>query len=130
VGIHGVSGDPGASANDTSANDTSANEVSAGGASAGGEDPLARPVAAPGGRDRGSKPFGEFTLADVRERAAELSSVVGFGTGRVAAIARGWSELARTMDAAGAETVAGLGSERAGEFARALWVVPPGGSLL
>jgi hypothetical protein len=94
------------------------------------EDPLARPVAAPGGRDRGSKPFGEFTLADVRERAAELSSVVGFGTARVAGVARGWSELARAMEAAGAKTVAGLGSERAGEFARKLWVVPPGGSLL
>jgi hypothetical protein len=125
VGFHGVSGDPGASVDGASGEGASADE-----ASAGGEDPLARPVAAPGGRDRGSKPFGEFTLADVRERAAELSSVVGFGTARVASIARGWSELARTMDAAGAETVAGLGSERGAEFARALWVVPPGGSLL
>jgi len=94
------------------------------------EDPLARPVAAPGGRESGSKPFGEFTLSDVRERAAELSSVVGFGTARVAGIARGWSELARAMDAAGAVTVADLGHERGAEFARTLWVVPPGGSLL
>jgi hypothetical protein len=94
------------------------------------EDPLARPVAAPGGRDSGSKPFGAFTLADVRARAAELSSVVGFGTARVAGIARGWSELARAMEAAGVATVAELGPERGGEFARKLWVVPPGGSLL
>jgi hypothetical protein len=94
------------------------------------EDPLARPVAAPGGRERGSKPFGSFTLADVRARAAELSSVVGFGTARVAGIARGWSELARAMEAVGAATVAELGIERGTEFARRLWVVPPSGSLL
>jgi hypothetical protein len=101
---------------------------SPGGSSA--EDPLARPVAAPGGRDRGSKAFGAFTLADVRERAAELSSVVGFGTARVAGIARGWSELARAMEAVDAATVAELKPERAAEFARKLWIVPPGGSLL
>ena len=94
------------------------------------DDPLARPVAAPGGRDSGSKPFGAFTLADVRARAAELSSVVGFGTARVAGVARGWSELARAMEAASAPTVAELGPERAADFARKLWVVPPAGSLL
>ena len=94
------------------------------------DDPLARLVAAPGGRERGSKPFGAFTLADVRARAAELSSVVGFGTARVAGVARGWSELARAMEATGAATVADLGPERCAEFARKLWVVPPGGSLL
>jgi hypothetical protein len=94
------------------------------------EDPLARPVAAPGGRESGSKPFGAFTLADVRARAAELSSVVGFGTSRVAGIARGWSELAGAMEAAGARTVAELGQARGAEFARKLWVVPPSGSLL
>jgi hypothetical protein len=94
------------------------------------EDPLARPVAAPGGRERGSKPFGEFTVSEVRTRATELSSVVGFGTARVAGVARGWSELARVMESAGAARVADLGPERGGEFARKLWVVPPGGSLL
>jgi hypothetical protein len=93
-------------------------------------DPLARPVAAPGGRDSGSKPFGAFTLADVRARADELSSVVGFGTARVAGVARGWSELARAMEAAGASTVADLEPGCAAEFARKLWVVPPSGSLL
>ncbi len=94
------------------------------------EDPLARLVAAPGGRDRGSMPFGAFSLADVRERAAELSSAVGFGTARVAGVARGWSELAHAMEAVGATTVAGLEPEHAAEFARKLWVVPPSGSLL
>ena len=91
---------------------------------------MARPVAAPGGRDSGSKPFGAFTLTDVRARAAELSSVVGFGTARVAGVARGWSELARTMEAAGAPTVADLEPQRVAEFARKLWVVPPSGTLL
>jgi hypothetical protein len=94
------------------------------------EDPLARPVAAPGGRDRGSKPFGAFTRSDVQARASELSSAVGFGTARVAGVARGWSELARAMEAADAATVAELGVERGTEFARKLWVVPPSGSLL
>jgi hypothetical protein len=94
------------------------------------EDPLGRLVAAPGGRERGSKPFGAFTASEVRARATELSSVVGFGTARVAGIARGWSELARAMETAGAPTVAELGPERGAEFARKLWVVPPGGSLL
>lgn len=95
------------------------------------EDPLTRPVAAPGGRASGSKPFGEFTVSEVRARATELSSVVGFGpTARVAGVARGWSELARAMESTGAPTVAALGPERGAEFARKLWVVPPGGSLL
>jgi hypothetical protein len=91
------------------------------------EDPLARPVHAAGG----DKPFGEFTLADVNARADELRAATGWGpTTRVAAVARGWSELARAMQSAGAATVAELGAEVAGEFARRLWVVPPGGSLL
>jgi hypothetical protein len=91
------------------------------------DDPLARPVHAAGG----DKPFGRFTLADAQARAAELRAATGWGpTTRVAAVARGWSELARAMQAAGAATVAELDHELAGEFARRLWVVPPGGSLL
>jgi hypothetical protein len=90
-------------------------------------DPLRRPVSAAGG----DKPFGEFTVADVRARAAELRGAAGWGpTARVAPVARGWAELARAMDAAGAATVADLDPARAEEFARRLWVVPPGGSLL
>jgi hypothetical protein len=91
------------------------------------EDPLGRPVSAAGG----DKPFGAFTLADVEARAAELAAATGWGpTARVAGVARGWAELARVMRAEGAATVAGLGPERATEFARRLWVVPPSGSLL
>jgi hypothetical protein len=92
-----------------------------------GDDPLARPVSA-GAVD---KPFGEFTLAEVRGRARELSDAVGWGpTARVAVVARGWLDLARAMEAAGAARVADLGAQTGGEFARRLWVIPPGGSLL
>ena len=91
------------------------------------EDPLRRPVHAADG----DKPFGEFTLLDVRARAEELRAATGWGpTTRVAAVARGWSELAQAMQGAGAATVAELGREQAAGFARRLWVVPPGGSLL
>jgi hypothetical protein len=48
----------------------------------------------------------------------------------VGAVARGWSELARTMSGAGAVRVRDLDAAQAGEYARRLWVVPPGGSLL
>ena len=77
------------------------------------------------------KPFGEFTLRDVEDRASELRQATGWGpTARVGAVARAWSELAQTMAQAGAQTVGDLGLEVAGEFATRLWVVPPGGSLL
>jgi hypothetical protein len=91
------------------------------------EDPLQRPVYA----DDGYKPFGEFTLADVQARAVELAAATGWGpTARVAGVARGWAELERTMSAVGASRVGELQPDTAEEFARKLWVVPPGGSLL
>ncbi len=90
-------------------------------------DPLARLVYAQGG----DKPFGDFTLAEVQARAAELSAATGWGpTARVGAVARGWGELGRAMAAAPAERVSDLEREVAVGFARKLWVVPPGGSLL
>lgn len=74
----------------------------------------------------GYKPFGEFTLEEVRARAAELQRAAGWGpTAKVGAVARAWGELAQAMAAAGAATVAELGSERASELAGRLWVVPP-----
>jgi hypothetical protein len=91
------------------------------------EDPLARQVHA---RD-GDKPFGRFTLADVQARAGELAAITAWGPmTRVASVARGWSELARAMQAADAATVGDLDRDAAVEFARRLWVVPPAGSLL
>ncbi len=90
-------------------------------------DALLTPVYA----SEGYKPFGEFTLADVQARAQELSAATGWGpTARVAGVARGWSELAREMARVGAQTVGELGAETGTTFARRLWVLPPGGSLL
>ena len=88
---------------------------------------LARPVFA----GEGYKPFGEFTLAEVEARAAELAGASGFGpTARVASVAQAWSALARAMRAGGATVVAELDPAAAAEHARRAWVVPPGGSLL
>jgi hypothetical protein len=99
----------------------------AGDGGAAAEGPLDRPVYA----EDGYKPFGEFTLAEVQARAAELAAAAGWGpTARVASVARGWSELARAMSDAGASRVGELPLEVSEEFARRLWVVPPGGSLL
>lgn len=90
-------------------------------------DPLLVPVYA----TDGYKPFGEFTLADVQARASELRAATGFGpTAKVAGVARAWADLARTMSASGATTVAHLEREKAAEFARRTWTVPPRGSLL
>jgi hypothetical protein len=86
------------------------------------EDPLAREVFV-GGR---YMPFGEFTVADARACASELSAAAGWGpTARVASVARGWSELAAALTAAGAATVAELPAEQVQAFARKLWVVAP-----
>jgi hypothetical protein len=90
-------------------------------------DPLEQPVYA----ESEYKPFGDFTLAEVQARAAELSAAAGWGpTARVGGVARGWSALGRAMSAAGAVRVRDLGADEAGAYARRLWVVPPGGSLL
>ena len=80
----------------------------------------------------GYKPFGEFTLADVRARAAELTAATGWGpTARVAGVARGWSELGQGDDRGGRQRASvSYRVEVAEEFARKVWVVPPGGSLL
>jgi hypothetical protein len=83
-------------------------------------DPLEQPVYA----ERDYKPFGDFTLAEVQARAAELSSATGWGpTARVGGVARGWSELGRAMSAAGATRVRDLGAEAGADFARRLWIV-------
>jgi hypothetical protein len=88
---------------------------------------LTRPVYA---GDR-YKPFGEFTLAEVQARAAELATATGWGpTARVASVARGWADLAAAMQSAQAATVAALDAHTTAEFAARLWIVPPGGSLL
>jgi hypothetical protein len=91
------------------------------------EDVLRRPVHT----ESGNKAFGELTVADVEARAGELRAATGWGpTAKIASVARAWSELARAMKHAGAATVGELEPEDASARARALWVVPPRGSLL
>ena len=76
-------------------------------------------------------PFGEMTRDQIRERADELGSAVGWGpTARVAGVATAWRELAMTMERADAGKVADLDPDVVLEIAPRLWVVPPGGSLL
>jgi hypothetical protein len=78
-----------------------------------------------------SKPFREFTIDDVRGRARELREAVGWGpTARVAPVARAWAQLAELMTEAAAQSVADLAPAIVAEQLEALWVVPPGGSLL
>jgi hypothetical protein len=79
----------------------------------------------------GSKPFGELTLDEVRARADELRDAAGFGpTARVLPVAMAWGELSRQMEADGAALVSDLDPAAVAERAEALWIVPPGGSLL
>jgi hypothetical protein len=79
----------------------------------------------------GNVPFGELTLDDVRARADELRSAVGWGpTVRVAPVARAWRELSIAMERAGVGSVRELDSDVVLELAPRMWVVPPGGSLL
>jgi hypothetical protein len=81
-----------------------------------------------GGR---TKPFGDVTVEEVRDRAGELRVATGWGpTARVGAVARAWAELAQRMEQEGARTVADLDPASIREQAERLWVVPPGGSLL
>jgi hypothetical protein len=79
----------------------------------------------------GSKPFGELTLDEVRARADELRDAAGFGpTARVLPVAMAWGELSRQMEADGAALVSDLDPAAVAERPEALWIVPPGGSLL
>jgi hypothetical protein len=77
-----------------------------------------------------SVPFGTLTLGQVRARADELRAAVGWGpTAKVRPVAEAWETLASGMETAGAATVADYG-QPAEDMAQALWVIPPGGSLL
>lgn len=86
------------------------------------EDPRTRPVHV-AGRDRA---FGEVTVEDARAMASELKAAGGWGPmARVAAVARSWDGLARTLDEAGAATVADLDPDTIHAAAVNLWVIPP-----
>jgi hypothetical protein len=81
--------------------------------------------------DGANRPFGELTVDNVRARADELRAATGWGpTARVAPVARAWRELSMALEQAQVGTVGELDGDRLAELAPALWVVPPGGSLL
>ena len=81
--------------------------------------------------DGANRAFGDLTPAQVRSRADELRSAVGFGpTARIAPVARAWRELSMALDQAGAARVAELEPDTVVALAPQMWVVPPGGSLL
>lgn len=75
--------------------------------------------------------FGEVTQADAIALAEQFSGLSGGGLEQnVAPVGRAWRELASLLGEQGAETVADLGAEKAGEFGERLRIVPRGGSWL
>jgi len=90
-------------------------------------DVLARPVSIAGIE----KNFGDLTIDDARTQAAELKALAGWGPmAKVGSIARGWSDLASTLDKHGAATVADLHAGIVVASAKELWVIPPGRSMV
>ena len=88
---------------------------------------LATPVYS-GGAER---PFGELTTMRWPTAPPSYGRAGGLGhRSRVSGVAAAWNGLAAAMREAGAATVADLDRETLAERADALWVVPPGGSLL
>ncbi len=78
-----------------------------------------------------NRPFGELSGEEVRARADELRSAVGWGpTARIAPVAQAWRELSMKIERAGVSTVSELDPEVVAEMAPRLWIVPPAGTLL
>lgn len=78
-----------------------------------------------------NRPFGALTGEEIRARADELRSAVGWGpTARIAPVAQAWRELSMTIERAGVRTVSELGPDVVAEMAPRLWIVPPAGGLL
>jgi hypothetical protein len=81
--------------------------------------------------DGANRPFGELTGEEIRARADELRSAVGFGpTARIAPVAQAWRELSIALANGAVGTVAELDPGFVAEIAPKLWIVPPGGGLL
>ena len=88
---------------------------------------LTKPISIGGAERR----FGELTVTQVEAHATGLAEATGFGhRSRVGAVAAAWRGLAALMHERGAATVADLEPDEVRSRAEALWVLPPGGSLL
>jgi hypothetical protein len=81
--------------------------------------------------DGTNRPFGALTGKEIRARADELRSAVGWGpTARIAPVAQAWRELTMAIESAGVRTVGELDPDVIAEMAPRLWIVPPSGGLL
>lgn len=79
----------------------------------------------------GTKAFGEVTPEEARAQGEKLKALTGFGpTMRVRPVAHAWSELAELMVERDAAGVSDLDAATVADFARRLWVVPSGESLM
>jgi hypothetical protein len=77
------------------------------------------------------KPFGELTLAEVREREAAMQELRGWGPmQRVGPVAKAWAALAALMEERGATRVRELEPEEVADFAERLWVIAPEEGLI
>ncbi|MFP5362377.1 MAG: superoxide dismutase [Thermoleophilia bacterium] len=75
--------------------------------------------------------FGEVTMPEARQHSTELKALAGWGPmAKVGAVARGWGDLAVTMQERRAETVADLDPGIVEKAAIELWIVPPERSMV
>ena len=81
--------------------------------------------------DGENRPFGALSGEQIRARADELRSAIGWGpTARIAPVAQAWRELSMAIERAGVGTVGELDPGVVAEMAPRLWIVPPAGGLL
>ena len=70
--------------------------------------------------------FGAIDVDAARLQSSELGALAGWGPmAKVGSIARAWGELAKTLEARGATTVADLDPGLVKKAAEDLWVIPP-----
>jgi Fe-Mn family superoxide dismutase len=75
--------------------------------------------------------FGEVTADDARQHSTELKALAGWGPmAKIGAVARGWGDLAATMQKRNAATVADLDPGIVERAAIELWIVPPDRSMV
>ena len=71
-------------------------------------------------------PFGQVDVDAAKTQSSELGALAGWGpTAKVGSIARAWGELAKTLEARAAATVADLEPGMIKKVAEELWIIPP-----
>ncbi len=75
--------------------------------------------------------FGEVTRDEARQHSAELKALGGWGPmAKVGSVARGWGDLAQTMQKRNAANVADLDPGLVERAAIELWIIPPDRSMV